>query len=77
MGWTATEGTGHGAMGAGSVGGMAVTLEKMWESAFMAENLSSPRVANGVGVGCNRASLSVRAEVVAALVELLNGTGQS
>ena len=37
-GWKATGGAGRGAMGAGAVGGMPVTLEKMRESAWMAEN---------------------------------------
>ena len=34
-----------------------------------------PRVANGVGVGCKRALASARAAAVAALVELMDGTG--
>ena len=38
LGWTATGGTGRGAMGAGDVGGMAVTLEKIRESAWMVKN---------------------------------------
>ena len=42
----------------------------------MAANYSSPSVANGVGVGCNRASKSARADLVAAIVELPDGTGQ-
>ena len=43
----------------------------------MAENLSSPSVVKGVGVGWKRALDNVQAAVVAALVELLAGTGQS
>ena len=53
-----------------------MTLEKMGESVWMVANLSSPSVANRVGVGCKRASVSARAAVVAALVELPDGTGQ-
>ena len=37
-GWKTTAGEGHGALGAGAVGGLAVTLGKMWESVWMAEN---------------------------------------
>ena len=36
--WKATAGVGRGDMGAGAVGGMAVTLEKMWEIVWMAAN---------------------------------------
>ena len=36
--WTATGGAGRGTMGSGSVGGMAVTLEKIRDSAWMAAN---------------------------------------
>ena len=63
-------------MGAGAVGGIVVTLEKMRESVWMAANLSLPSVANGVGVGCKRASASARAAAVAALVDLPDGMGQ-
>ena len=38
LGWTAIVGAGRGAIGSGAVGGVAVTLEKMRESACMAEN---------------------------------------
>ena len=38
LGWTLTGGTGRGAMGAGYVGGMLVTFEKMRESVWMAAN---------------------------------------
>ena len=38
LGWTETGGAGHGAMVAEAVGGMEVTLEKMRDSAWMAEN---------------------------------------
>ena len=76
-GWKTTAGTGSGAMGAGAVGGLAVTLEKMQESVWVAANSSSPSIANGVGVECKRASASARAAAVAALVELPDGTGQS
>ena len=38
LGWTETGGAGRGAMGSGAVGGMSVTLEKMRESVWMAEN---------------------------------------
>ena len=64
-------------MRAGAVGGIAVKLEKMGESVWMAENLLLPSVANGVGVGCKRASASARAAAAAALVELPDGMGQS
>ena len=37
-GYSITGGAGSGAMGAGAVGGMVVTLDKMRESAWMAEN---------------------------------------
>ena len=60
-----------------SYGGIAVTLEKMRESVWMADNLLSQRVANGVEVRCRRTSASARAAVVAALMDLLNGMGQS
>ena len=76
LGWTATGGAGRGAMGAGAVVGMTVTLEKIRESAWMEANISSPRVANGVGVGYKRALASARAAAVAALVELMDGMGQ-
>ena len=42
----------------------------------MAANYSSPSVANGVGVGCNRASKSARSDFVAAIVELPEGKRQ-
>ena len=38
LGWTAAGGAGLDTMGAGAVGGMVVTLKKIWESAWMAEN---------------------------------------
>ena len=37
-GWNTTAGEGRGALRAGAVGGLAVTLEKMWESVWMAAN---------------------------------------
>ena len=37
-GWKTTAGEGRGALRAGAVGGIAVTLEKMWESVWMAAN---------------------------------------
>ena len=77
LGWTATGVAGRGAIGAGSVGGVAVMLEKMRESDCKEKILSSPRVANMVGVGCKRAFASAWASAVAALVEMLDGTGQS
>ena len=36
--WKTTVGEGHSALGAGAVGGLAVTLEKIWESVWMAAN---------------------------------------
>ena len=75
--WNTTAGKVHVAFRAGAVGGITVTLEKMQESVWMAANGLSPSVANGVGVGCKRASAIARAAAVAALVELPDGTGQS
>ena len=63
--------------GVTSVVGFSVNFEKMRESVCMAENFSSPSVANRVGFGCKRASANARSAVVAALVELPAGTGQS
>ena len=37
-GWKTTAVEGRGALGAGAVVGIAVTLEKMWESVWMAAN---------------------------------------
>ena len=37
-GWNTTVGEGRGALRAGAVGGLAVTLEKMWDSVWMAAN---------------------------------------
>ena len=37
-GWNTTAGAGRGALTAGAVGRLAVTLEKMWESVWMAAN---------------------------------------
>ena len=76
-GWKTTAGEGCGTLRAGAVGELAVTLEEMRESVWMAENLASPSVANGVRVGCKRSSVSAQAAVVAALMELPDGTGQS
>ena len=75
--WRAPAGVSHSFFGVTAVGGFSVTFEKMRESFFMAENFSSPSVANGVGVGCKRPSANAWAAVVAVLVELLAGTGQS
>ena len=36
--WSVPAGAGRGAFGAGAVGGFSVTLEKMGESVWMAEN---------------------------------------
>ena len=72
-----TAGEGRGAFEAGAAVGLVVTLEKMWESVWMAANGSLPSAANGVEVGCKRVSASARAAVVVALVELPAGTGQS
>ena len=54
-----------------------MTFEKMRESVCMVANFLSPSVANGVGVGCKRASASARTAAVAVLVELPAGTGKS
>ena len=75
--WSTPAGEGRGAFGVGAVGGLTVTLEKLRDSVWMAANWSSPSVANGVGVGCKRASASAGAAAVAALVELPDGTEQS
>ena len=37
-GWNMTAGEGRGDFRAGAVGGLAVTLEKIWESVWMSEN---------------------------------------
>ena len=75
--WSMPAGASRGVFGVTAVEGFSVTFEKMHESVCMADNCSSPSVANGVGVGYKRASANVRAAVVAALVELPAGTGQS
>ena len=36
--WNTTAGEGRSTLRAGSVGGLAVTLEKIWESVWMAAN---------------------------------------
>ena len=74
--WSMLVGEVRGAFRVGADGGLSVTLEKMCKSVWMAEHCSSPSVASGVGVGCNRASTSARAASVAAIVELPDGTGQ-
>ena len=38
LGWTSTEGAGRSVIGSVAVGGVAVTLEKMQESAWTAAN---------------------------------------
>ena len=48
----------------------------MWQNNTLIPHLLSPSVANRVEVGCKRASASARAAMVAALVELQDGTGQ-
>ena len=75
--WSAPAGASHGVFGVTAVGGFSVIFEKMRESVCMAENFSSPSVANGVGVRCKRALANAWAAVVVALVELQAGTGQS
>ena len=74
--WSAPAGAGRGVSGVTAFVGFSVTFEKMRKSVCMAENCSLPSVANGVGVGCKRASANARAAVVVALVELPAGTGQ-
>ena len=79
--WSTLAGEGRGAFRIGAVERLTVTWEKMRENVWMAANCSSPSVAYGVGVGCNRASASARAALMAAsmaaLVELPDGSGQS
>ena len=75
--WSAPAGESRGVFGVTAVGGFTVAFDKMHESVCMAENFSSPSVANGVGVVCKRALANAQAAVVAALVELPDGTGQS
>ena len=75
--WSAPAGASRGVFGVTAVGGLSVTFEKMHESFCMSENCSSPSVANGVGVGCKRDSANVWAAVVAVLVEIPAGKGQS
>ena len=74
---SAPAGESRGVFGVTAVGGFTVAFDKMHESVCMAENFSSPSVANGVGVVCKRALANARAAVMAALVELPAGTGQS
>ena len=75
--WSAPAGVHCGVFGVTAVGGFSVTFEKMHESVCMAVNCSSSRVANGIVVGCKRASANAQAAVVTALVELPAGMGQS
>ena len=75
--WSAPAGVHCGVFGVTAVGGFSVTFEKMRESVCMAANCSSSSVANGVGVRCKRASANAQVAVVAALVEMLAGMGQS
>ena len=75
--WSGPVGASRGVFGVTAVGGVSVTFEKMRESVCMAANCLSLSVAKGVGVGCKRASANAQAAVVAALVEMLAGTGQS
>ena len=75
--WSTLAGEGCGAFMVGAVEGLSVTWEKMRVSVWMAETFSWPSVANGVGVGCDRALVSAWAASVAALVELPDGTEQS
>ena len=75
--WSAPAGASRGVFGVTTFRGFSVTFEKMRESVCMAVNCSSPSVANGVEVGCKRALANARAAVVAALVELPDGMGQS
>ena len=75
--WSAPAGASRGVLGVTAVGGFSVTFEKMREIVCMASNCLSPSVANGVGVGCKRALANAHVAVVAALVDLPDGTGQS
>ena len=75
--WSAPAGASHSVFRVTAVGGFSVTFEKMRESVCMEANLSSPSVANGVGIGCKRASANARAAVGVAIVELPDGMGQS
>ena len=70
-------GASRGVFGVTAVGGFSVTFKKMRESVCMAASYSLTSVANRVGVWCKRASANALAAVVAALVELPSGTGQS
>ena len=72
--WSAPAGASRVVFGVTAVGGFLVTFEKMRESVCMAYNCSSPSVANGVGVGCKRASANAKTAVVTALVELPSWT---
>ena len=75
--WSAPAGVSRGFFGVTALGGFAVTFEKMRESVCIAESCSSPSVAKGVGVGCKTSLSNARADVVAELLELQAGTGQS
>ena len=61
--WGAPAGASCGVFEVTAVGGFSVTFEKIRESVFMAANCSLPSVANGVGVGCKRASANVQVAV--------------
>ena len=74
--WSAPAGISRDVFGVTAVEGFSVTFEKIRDSVCIAANCSPPIVAKGVGFGCKRASANVRAAVVAALVELLDRTGQ-
>ena len=73
--WREPAGASRDVFGVTAVGGFSVTFEKMRESVCMTVNCLSPSIANGVGVGCKRASANARAVVVAELVELPAGDG--
>ena len=75
--WSAPAGASRDVFGVTAVREFSVTFEKVRDSFCMAANCLSPSVANGVGVGCKRASSNAQAAVVVALVELPDGTGQS
>ena len=73
--WSAPAGASRGVFGVTAVRGFSVTFEKMCEIFCMAANCLLPRFANVVRVGCKRALSNVSVAVVAALVEMLAGTG--
>ena len=75
--WSAPADASRVFFGVQAIRGFSVTFEKMRKSVCMAANCLFPNVAKGVLVSCKRALANARVAVVAALVELQDGTGKS